>query len=125
MTLGYPTSIMFLGLKSQRSRLGLTAIPYGFKLYEYLLLSLSLSLSPSLVVAVIINDRQKKNKPSSFDDNDIGISQLRTTVVIFPSTACHSQQAARYKQPHIYTRQPIPHYIYHTGYLLTWSELQI
>ena len=39
MTLGYPTGVMILGLKGQRSRLwlGLTAIQRGFELYECLL----------------------------------------------------------------------------------------
>ena len=45
MTLGCPTSFMVLGLKGQRSKLGLwlelglglTSIQRGFELYEYLL----------------------------------------------------------------------------------------
>jgi len=47
MTLGYPTSGMVLGLKGQKSRLGLrlTAIQHGFELYECLLVPIKNSYS--------------------------------------------------------------------------------
>ena len=46
MTLGYPTSVMVLGLKGQRSRLWLqlTAIRHGFELCEYILVLSLLSV---------------------------------------------------------------------------------
>ena len=43
MILGYPTSYVVLGLKGQRSMLGLTAIWRGFELYERRLVSLSVT----------------------------------------------------------------------------------
>jgi len=48
----------------------------------------------------IVSDKlYKENTPSSFYDNDSGVSQLRTTVVVFLGTARQSQKAAQYKLP--------------------------